>query len=184
MTDLRLRPLTLALACDLIPLRNDPEVQPHLRNQDIVDEDQQIDWWNWVKTHRQDVRMFVVGSALHTVPVGVDENGRIVALGDSKSQLIGCVGLTTIDWQNRRAELSVYTVPQTYEIEAAHLILRHAFNDLGLHKIEAETLTERRFTLCADLGFSCEGSRRHAYWRAGEFINSTRWGLLAEDWKR
>ena len=178
MTDLRLARLTLERAMKLIALRNDPEVQTHLRNQDMVGEDQQIEWWNWLKNHRQqDVRMFAV------------QKGNIAVRPSSDDpieqwQLLGCAGLTTIDWQNRRAELSVYTVPQTYEIEAAHLILRHAFNDLGLHKIEAETLTERRFTLCADLGFSCEGSRRHAYWRAGQFIDSTRWGLLAKDWKR
>lgn len=182
MTDLRLRPLTLALACDLIPLRNDPEVQTHLRNPGMVDGDQQIDWWNWIKSHRQGVRMLAVGFASDTVPVGFTENGDIVALEDFKPRLLGCAGLTSIDWQNRRAELSVYTVPATYEIEAARLILGHAFTDLGLHKIEAETLTNRRYVLCEELGFSCEGSRDHAYWRAGEFINSTRWGLLAADY--
>jgi RimJ/RimL family protein N-acetyltransferase len=136
----------------------------HVRNPGIVTEDQQAQWWAWLTKDSDKVRMFSV------------------ELYDHMWILIGCVGLTTIDWQNRRAELSVYTVPPKYEVAAAGLILRHAFNDLGLHKIEAETLTDRRFTLCGDLGFSCEGSRRHAYWRAGEFINATRWGLLADDY--
>lgn len=175
MTDLRLRPLTLSLACDLVPLRNDPEVQTHLRNQGMVDEEQQITWWNWVKSHRQDVRMFTVK---HDIG-GVRDDALTEPYG---WQLIGCAGLTTIDWQNRRAELSVYTVPPTHEIDAAHLILHHAFDDLGLHRVEAETLTDRRSRLCTDLGFSCEGSRRHAYWRSGAFVDSERWGLLATDY--
>ena len=161
---LRLAPLTLDLALSLAPLRNKSQVQEHLRNPGTVNEYDQRTWCEHLTKHHNNVRMFVVEK-----PV-------------TQWKLIGCAGLTTIDWQNRHAELSVYTVPPTYEIEAAHLILYHAFSTLGLHRVEAETLTNRRYILCEELGFTCEGSRRHAYWRAGEFIDSTQWGLLAVDY--
>ena len=170
--DLRLTPLTLDtldLAIELIPLRNNSEVQVHLRNPGLVTVGGQRRWCRQLSLDGAPLRMFAVRR----------DTGLNPEIGEDY-ETIGCVGLTGIDWQSRRAELSVYTVPSTYELEAARLILRHAFRVLGLHRVEAETLTERRFTLCADLGFSCEGSRRHAYWR-DSFVDTTRWGLLADD---
>lgn len=166
MTDIRLVPLTLEDAYNLIPLRNDPEVQEHLRHPDIVGRFQQEQWWEYVQVHHNTNWMRKIQIKEHTI-------NWLIA---------GCGGLTDIDWINRRAELSVYTVPPNYELRAAHLILHHGFNDLGLHRIEAETLTGGRERLVQDLGFTCEGRRRDSYWRNGQFITSARWGLIAENY--
>ena len=165
MTDLRLAPLTLDAVFELIPLRNNPDVQVHLRNPGLVTADGQRRWYGWLGVPDGAVRMFGVEC---TEP-------------DETWSLIGCAGLTGIDWQNRRAELSVYTVPPTHELEAARLVLRHAFLTLGLHRVEAETLTGRRYNLCKELGFTNEGIRRGGYWRDGFFIDAVRWGRLADD---
>lgn len=176
MTDIRLAPLTVELALDLGPLRNTPEVQVHLRNQGIVSHYHQYDWWRRLEISQDTTRMFAVE---HDIGGERDD-----ATGKPYGwQLIGCAGLTTIDWQNRRAELSLYTVPSEHELAAGRLILAHAFNDLGLHRVEAETITTKRYKLCTRLGFNVEGVRADAYWRHGTFVDSTCWGLIAEDWE-
>ena len=163
----RLAPLSCGDGLALAALRNDPEVQKHVRHPGLVTSDGQRRWWEWLVLHPEQARMFAIESNQGTPPTWL---------------LVGCGGLTSIDWLNRRAELSVYTVPATHELEAARLLLRHAFKDLGLHRVEAETLTVSRDDLVVDLGFGKEGVRRHAYWRDGEFIAGRQWGLLSREW--
>ena len=156
-----LAPISRADLSTLQRFRNLPEVYEHVRERRLLTMEDMEKWWEMLAADRgQTVRMFAV---------------------KNKETVIGCAGLTSIDWINRRAELSVYTVPSKHEREAVLLVLSHAFRDLGLYRIEAETITHKRADLCKALGFTCEGSRSQSYWRDGKFVDSMHWGLLAGD---
>lgn len=172
---IRFRPIDLTTAYALAPLRNQPEVQEHLRNQGLVTRESQSEWFQWLMDHKKEQLMLAIE---HDVG-GVRDDALDTPYG---WQLVGCGGMTWISWPDRRAELSVYTYPQALELEAARLLVDHGFRALGLNRIEAETLTPGRAKLVADLGFLNEGTRFDAYWRDGGFVDATRWGLLASDW--
>ena len=158
-----LAPISRADLSTLQRFRNSPEVYEHVRERRLLTMEDMQRWWEMLAADRgQTVRMFAV---------------------KNKETVIGCAGLTSIDWINSRAELSVYTVPSKHEIDAARLLIAHAFDVLGLHRIEAETITQGRADLCKALEFVCEGSRSESYWRGGEFVDSLRWGLLARECK-
>ncbi len=172
---IRFRPIDLGTAFALIPFRNSPEVQEHLRNQGAVNQSDQAKWFVWLMNHKDTQLMLAIE---HDVGGKRDD-----ALDEPYGwQLVGCGGMTWISWPDRRAELSVYTYPTTLELEAARLLVDHGFRGLGLNRIEAETLTPGRAKLVHGLGFKEEGDRCEAYWRDGGFIDATRWGLLARDW--
>lgn len=157
--EIALGPLHHHYLLHLQGLRNSPAVYSHVRERRLLTMADMEKWWNMLAADEgRAVRMFAV-------KCGED--------------IVGCAGLTSIDWINRRAELSVYTVPSEHEVEAAQLVIDHAFNNLGLHRIEAETITDKRAELCEALGFRPEGMRVRSYWRGGEFIDSRRWGLIA-----
>ena len=158
--------------------RNLPEVYEHVRERRLLTIADMEKWWEMLAADGgQTVRMFAVKIPSAHDLGGIGPGGEPVGAFD----LIGCAGLTSIDWINRRAELSVYTVPSKHEIEAARLVVAHAFDVLGLHRVEAETITQKRADLCKALEFVCEGSRLNSYWRDGKFVDSMRWGLFAGD---
>ena len=178
MTDtpkIRFHPIDLNTAWALAPLRNDPSVQEHVRNPGLLCDADQTEWHKWLVVNKT---CWMV--AIECVNVSVRPSSDNLV---EQWQLIGCGGLTTINWQSRSAELSVYTVPYTWEHEAARMIIKHAFNDLGLHRIEAETITTRRAELCIALGFQNEGASREKYWRNGGYVNADQWGLLRLEWE-
>lgn len=165
---IRFRPIDLTTARALAPLRNDPEVQEHVRNPGLLSDSDQTKWLEWLVVNRNTQRMV----AIEACPP------------ESTWRLVGCGGMTHISWIDRRAELSVYTVPDTWEHEAARMLLEWGFDELGLHRIEAETLTPGRAELCRTLGFERDGVRCKAYWRGAEYRSGLLWGLLADEWER
>ena len=178
--EITLAPLDHDHLATLQRFRNLPEVYEHVRERRLLTMADMEQWWEMLAADRgQTVRMFAVKiPAAHDLG-GIGPDGQPVGAYD----LIGCAGLTSIDWINRRAELSVYTVPSKHEVEAARLVIAHAFDDLGLHRVEAETITKKRSDLCETLEFVCESSRSESYWRGGGFVDSMRWGLLAREYK-
>jgi RimJ/RimL family protein N-acetyltransferase len=91
----------------------------------------------------------------------------------------GVVGLTTIDWINRSAEVAVMMVNPDVEPDAVQLITDHAFRVLGLHRLSAETITPRRAAVFLAAGFRQEGESREAYWRDGQWVTALRWFRLS-----
>lgn len=164
---IRFLPLDITTARSLARLRNDPTVQEHVRNPGLLSKADQTRWVEWLVANRDTQRML----AIEALPE------------ESTWRLVGCGGMTHISWIDRRAELSVYTVPCSWEHEAARLLIEWGFDELGLHRIEAETLTSQRGDMCAALGFQNEGVRRAAYWRRGEYVNADQWGLLQSEWE-
>ena len=113
----QLVPLHRAQLGALMRWRNSPEVRQHVRERQYLTEDDQIAWYKWLQTEGRDqCHMFavVLGPAGGEIP----NWPPLPDYGNHKDYwaLIGCAGLTGIDWLNRRAELSVYTMPAEWEL--------------------------------------------------------------------
>jgi RimJ/RimL family protein N-acetyltransferase len=67
--------------------------------------------------------------------------------------------------------------------DAARLLIRHLFDELGYHRLELEiyAFNERAAAHAERIGFVREGIRRRAYRRDGGWVDGVMFGLLPED---
>jgi RimJ/RimL family protein N-acetyltransferase len=119
---------------------------------------------------------------------GVDplERGRFVIEVDGEP-----AGTTAFHRTNRRsriAKLGSLAVHPAFRgrrlaDEAALLLVRHLFDDLGFHRLELEIygFNERALAHAERIGFVREGVRRRAYERHGEWVDGVLFGLVRED---
>lgn len=72
-----------------------------------------------------------------------------------------------------------------YMTEAVDLVLRFAFVELGLHRIEANVQPENKPSIAVlkRNGFVKEGFSRRYLKIAGRWRDHERWAILKEDWK-
>ena len=72
-----------------------------------------------------------------------------------------------------------------YMTEGLQLVLRHAFENLKLHRVEAniQPTNAASIRLASRAGFTQEGFSRHYLKISGRWRDHERWALLAEDWK-
>lgn len=109
----------------------------------------------------------------------------ITAAGDDR--LVGGVTLFAIDRAHRRAEIGYSLAAahwgQGYARAALSLVIGHAFEPLGLHRLEADIdpRNEASCRLVERLGFQREGVLRERWHVAGELCDSALYGLLARE---
>jgi [ribosomal protein S5]-alanine N-acetyltransferase len=74
---------------------------------------------------------------------------------------------------------------QGYAREAQCRAIDYAFDDLGLHRLEADTHPDNAGSTRSleRLGFQREGRLRERWLVGGRYGDSVLWGLLAEDWR-
>jgi RimJ/RimL family protein N-acetyltransferase len=121
------------------------------------------------------------------------ESGTLFQWGiarTSDDHVIGTCTLGRIDRDHRRAELG-YALGRPHwggglASEAVQLALGYAFDELGLHRIEADIdpRNERSIALVTRLGFRREGYLRERYHVGGEIQDALLFGLLAREWRR
>ncbi len=103
-------------------------------------------------------------------------------------RLIGTCSLFEINDQCSRAELGYmlgsFAWGQGYMLEALRAFLSHAFSELNLRRIEADTdpRNEPSLRLLARLGFVKEGHFRERWIVGDEVSDSAMFGLLRRDW--
>jgi [ribosomal protein S5]-alanine N-acetyltransferase len=108
---------------------------------------------------------------------GIEHDGRVV----------GTCTLGGLDWENRRAEIGFALARaawgQGLMPDALTAVINHAFNDLRLHRIEADVdpRNSASLRLLERLGFRREGYLRERYLKDGEIQDSVIFGLLRED---
>ena len=102
-------------------------------------------------------------------------------------RMVGTCTLGGIDWENRRAEIGFALARaawgQGLMPDALTAVIEHAFEDLKLHRIEADVdpRNTASLRLLERLGFRREGHLRERYFKDGEIQDSVMFGLLRSD---
>lgn len=128
----------------------------------------------WISTHRT---QFESGEAVHFA-VELSETG----------ELIGGVTLA-ISRDDDRAHLTYWIgVPywcRGYATEAAREAIRHAFEDLDLHRVHAAHFGSNPASgrVMQKVGMTREGIMREHHKKWGEYEDRVAYGLLAADWE-
>ena len=99
----------------------------------------------------------------------------------------GVCGLTSIDMVSRRAEFSLYIIPEFcrkgFATKALLELFNFGFRELGLHQIWGETFAKNPAAQIFDkIGMQVDGIRRDFYFKDGKFIDAVMYSMLAEEW--
>jgi len=162
---LTLRPLTPDDLPRVLAYRNDPEVARYQ---------------GWPLPATPDSVAGLVSDAPLGSPGCVQ---RAVTL--TGGELVGDVGLNT---QGPQAELGMtlarHAQGHGYAREALHVLVTHAFADLGLHRVHA-SIDPRNTAVAAlltRLGFRHEGTSLQSYRHRGEWTDDALYAVLAAEW--
>jgi [ribosomal protein S5]-alanine N-acetyltransferase len=122
--------------------------------------------------------------------VGRDEgtDARIVVCRNADGGIVGYFGLGQIFYGHfRSAYLGYYAFHpfegQGYMREGLELLLRHAFGDLRLHRVQAsiQPENERSIALVRGAGFRYEGLALRYLKIGGRWRDHEHWGITVED---
>jgi len=109
----------------------------------------------------------------------------VEALIEGHWRHVGNIGLHGIERHHRRAEIGIVIGEkgawgQGYGTEAMALMMRFAFHELGMHRIELEVFETnlRAIKTYRALGFVEEGVRRESIFQGGRFIDAIHMGVL------
>jgi ribosomal-protein-alanine N-acetyltransferase len=102
---------------------------------------------------------------------------------------VGGISLFEVIHRSRKSGVVGYLIGasyfrQGYATEALRLVLRFAFRQLKLHRVEANIQPHNvaSLALVKRAGFTCEGHVRGFLKIAGKWRDHERWAILAEDW--
>jgi len=108
---------------------------------------------------------------------------------EKDNELIGEIRFKIIKWFNRKAEISILIKEEFqnmgYGREALKAIIKHGFEKMNMHRLEAEVIAfnEVSIKLVEGLGFIREGVLREAKFSDGKYWDIYRYGLLREEYK-
>lgn len=164
---LYLRQMTPADADAIIELFSSPDVLKFLNQEPTDTVEKAIGLINWLNDGftRQDAIQW-----------------GITLKGDDR--LIGTCGNYAWDREHRRVDIGYHLLPahwgKGYATEVSHAIIRWSFENMDLHRIQADCTdghiaSERVLLKC---GFKLEGIWRESCWEHGHFVNIKQFGLL------
>ncbi|WP_455449831.1 GNAT family N-acetyltransferase [Natrinema thermotolerans] len=119
--------------------------------------------------------------------VCADDGVHLLITADGEP--VGTIGLREIDWEAGRGEIGYWIDPdehgQGYGTEATELMVAYAFDQLGLHRIEAHVFAfnEASQRLLESVGFAREGTSRESQFVDGEYHDTHWYGLLEDEWR-
>jgi [ribosomal protein S5]-alanine N-acetyltransferase len=154
---------------DLFTIFGDPEVMRY--------------WSTPAYTEREQAAQLLAGIERHFVARDLLEWG----IADADDRIIGTFTLSSLSLAHRRAEIG-YTLARAawgrgLAGEAVGRGLAYAFDELALHRVEADVDPRnlRSLALLERLGFRREGLLRERWHVAGEICDSLMLGLLAHE---
>lgn len=117
-------------------------------------------------------------------------NVRLAVCDDASGQLLGLVYLLNIDLCSRNGELSIWIPDARHRGRgigsfAMQGMLRHAFQDLNLHRVWLRVLAgnETAIALYRKFGFREEGVHREAVFKDGRYQDMLQMGILAPEYR-
>lgn len=112
-----------------------------------------------------------------------------VADAADPSKILGLATLASIDWVHRSCTFHIMVGPEAQGRGVGKFalggMLRHAFCDLGLNRVELAVLESnvRARSLYEKFGFMLEGTRRQAAYKNGRWEGVHTMGLLRSEWE-
>jgi ribosomal-protein-alanine N-acetyltransferase len=171
---LRLRPIQETDVDDLWPYASDPAVPRMMSWSAHTDRSQTLDF-------------------IRHVSGTLTGNTGVTWVIEHDGRAMGCVGLDDLEfefraWRLDRAELGYWIAPPLWGrglmTEAAHAVVRCAFEMIGLHKVTCGCLVDnvgsRR--VIEKLGFRPVGRREDDVWRDGRWWSVLRYELTTSEW--
>ncbi|WP_137936690.1 GNAT family protein [Chitinivorax sp. B] len=113
-------------------------------------------------------------------------------IDDLERGLIGTASLTEINWKDRNAFVGLL-IGQTelrgqgYGEETLRTLMRHAFDELGLHRLESTIIEYNAPSLklfTDKCGWQVEGRQRQWYYRQGQRWDRIWVGITADDYRQ
>jgi RimJ/RimL family protein N-acetyltransferase len=168
-----LRPVAVTDTPGLVELLNEPDVRrltgTHTRVPPEMERERAEQWYS--SRAEQDDRL------------------DLAIVEQTTGGYVGEVVLNELDVDNRSCGFRIALVgPRTfsrgYGTEATRLILAHAFDAVGVHRVELEVFAfnPRARHVYEQVGFVHEGTKRQALQWQGEWVDSHLMAILAEDW--
>lgn len=150
-----------------------------------------LGWLNDQQTTRfLDTGRFATSRASleHMIQAKQPESLWLAMVARKTDRHIGNIKLGPIDWVHRHASLGILIGDRRYRgkgyaREALTLVVKHAFAQLGLHKITAGAYGDHAESLAlfTRFGFVIEGRQRQQLFRDGAYHDKVLMGLLRED---
>ena len=154
---------------------NDPEVRQGLAMFGPMGKAAEESWVESLASRHDDFVFAVEAS-------DVDPNGS------QRWVHIGNVGLHSVDWRNRHCIFGIALGEKAYwgkgyGTDATRTILRFAFLELNLHRVELEVYAynARAIRTYEKAGFRHEGTRRQSLFRDGRYHDAHIMAVLADD---
>ncbi|PKM77603.1 MAG: N-acetyltransferase [Firmicutes bacterium HGW-Firmicutes-15] len=155
----------------LLEWRNIPELRQYFREYRELSMENQQRWYEKIVVEDQNTLMFAI----------IDLN---------TTELLGASGLCQINWVNRNADFSIYIgknkmyIDSEYAIDAATILSKYSFEELGLHRLWAEIydFDEPKKGFFERLGFTLEGRHRETYWSNGMWHGSLFYSILDREY--
>lgn len=117
-------------------------------------------------------------------------HNQLYMIAMSNAQPIGIACFTEIDWFGRTLNISgsIYKEHRKMDLVKAAFScgLDFAFEVLNMQRVGAEVLathTAAQHLEIGHLGFTVEGRRRRAVYKAGQYYDSIIMGMLREEWE-
>jgi RimJ/RimL family protein N-acetyltransferase len=133
----------------------------------------------WMLSEREQEEWFINDSQKH---------GLWYVWENNYYELCGVFGLTYIDWQSRKAELSFITKEYVNESSGQMVLeaLKIAFNELNMNKVWVEIyeFDQVKWDLLVRLGFSQDGILRENYYWDGKWYSSIILSIVKSDYDK
>ena len=148
------------------------------------------DLWRWIPTQvrsRDDMREYI------RIALQWQTDGTalpFVTVEQSSGKVIGSTRYMNIDKPNRHVEIGATWIAKPWQrtvvnTEAKYLMLKHAFETLGCHRVELKTdeLNEKSRNAILRIGAKQEGIfRHHVVCWDGRLRNSVYFSVIAPEW--
>jgi RimJ/RimL family protein N-acetyltransferase len=118
-----------------------------------------------------------------------DSRGFVIADRQTEAY-IGQVNLDSIDWKNRVGSIGIVIGSSEqlglgYGTEAMKLLIRFAFQEMNLNRLQLEVydFNDRAYRCYLTCGFKEEGRSRERQYKNGRYVDVIQMGLLKSEWK-
>ncbi len=128
-----------------------------------------------------------VGESPYVVRAPRDDAAPFTVVAVEGDEVAGEALLWSIDLHNRYAHVGIALLPSVhgrgYGTETLRLLSHYAFDVLGLHRLQLETLADNAAMIASaeKAGYRLEGTQRESAWVLGEFADEVVMGLLASE---